>query len=132
MGVVERLTLGYTMLRTLDDRLIIVPNSLMASQVSLNRNRRSLKIMAVLSIGIKDVAQTTEVRAELGKLARNDKRVHRVIGMRMQPLDEGGGILSFRAWCVNKTAAEEVQKEYAMHLAEKFTGDEAVFLAEAA
>src|SRR6202000_481397 len=38
VGIVERLTLGYTMLRTMDDRLGLVPNSLMATTVSLNLN----------------------------------------------------------------------------------------------
>jgi small-conductance mechanosensitive channel len=131
-GVVERLTLGYTMLRTLDDRLVIVPNSLMASQVSLNLNRRSLNVMAVLSIGVKTAKQAHEVRAELAQIAKNDRRIHRIIGMRAQPFDEGGSVISFRAWCINKTAAEEVQKEYAAHLAQKFVGDHAVYLAQAA
>ena len=37
---VERLTLGYTILRTQDNRRIIVPNNLMASQVVVNVTNR--------------------------------------------------------------------------------------------
>jgi small conductance mechanosensitive channel len=36
IAVVERLTLGYTLLRTADNRSIIVPNSAMAAQVVIN------------------------------------------------------------------------------------------------
>ena len=36
IGVVEILSLGYTTLRTADGRLIVVPNALAASQVSIN------------------------------------------------------------------------------------------------
>jgi small conductance mechanosensitive channel len=36
IGVVEMLSLGYTTLRTADGRLVVVPNALAASQVSIN------------------------------------------------------------------------------------------------
>jgi small-conductance mechanosensitive channel len=36
VGVVELISLGYTTLRTLDGRLIVVPNSIAASQVTIN------------------------------------------------------------------------------------------------
>src|SRR5882757_11446584 len=38
IGVVELISLGYTTLRTSDGRLIVVPNSLAASQVTINLN----------------------------------------------------------------------------------------------
>jgi small conductance mechanosensitive channel len=37
-GVVESLNLGYTVLRTDDNRRIVVPNSVMASQTTINLN----------------------------------------------------------------------------------------------
>jgi small conductance mechanosensitive channel len=37
-GTVENLTLGYTILRTFDNRQIVVPNSAMANQVTINLN----------------------------------------------------------------------------------------------
>jgi small-conductance mechanosensitive channel len=39
-GVVESLTLGYTQLVTDDGRRIVVPNSVMASQTTINLSRR--------------------------------------------------------------------------------------------
>jgi small-conductance mechanosensitive channel len=36
VGVVESLTLGYTVLKTYDNRRVVVPNSAMASQVTIN------------------------------------------------------------------------------------------------
>jgi small-conductance mechanosensitive channel len=38
IGVVELISLGYTTLRTADGRLIVLPNSVAASQVTLNLN----------------------------------------------------------------------------------------------
>src|SRR6185369_16398367 len=36
IGVVELISLGYTTLRTADERVVVLPNSLAASQVTLN------------------------------------------------------------------------------------------------
>jgi len=36
IGTVESLTLGYTLLKTDDDRRVVVPNSLMANQTTIN------------------------------------------------------------------------------------------------
>ena len=35
-GTIESLTLGYTILKTFDNRRIVVPNSVMATQVTVN------------------------------------------------------------------------------------------------
>ncbi|HRE79527.1 MAG TPA: mechanosensitive ion channel [Opitutaceae bacterium] len=42
-ATVESLSLGYTLLRTEDDRDIVVPNSVMASQVTVNLSRKRRK-----------------------------------------------------------------------------------------
>jgi small-conductance mechanosensitive channel len=39
VGKVERLTLGYTILRGDDERTIVVPNNIMASQITVNLGR---------------------------------------------------------------------------------------------
>ena len=119
-GIVERLTLGYTMLRTRDDRLVIIPNSLMASQVSLNLNRRSLRVMAIVSIGVMDTDHLDAIHSALVEAAEKDKNIYRVIAYNTQRLEEGGAILSLRAWCTNKAAAEEVQQEIPTALEKKF------------
>src|SRR5690625_6156333 len=40
-GVVEAVTLGYTVLRTLDRRRVVVPNALIANQVTVNLTQTS-------------------------------------------------------------------------------------------
>jgi small conductance mechanosensitive channel len=131
-GIVERLTLGYTMVRTLDDRLVIVPNSLMASQVSLNLNRRSLHSMAIIQIGVVNSGGAGEIRSALYELAEKDKRIRRIISMRTQTLEEGGAIISFRAWCTTSADADSVQKDFLAHITEKFAGKDEVYFAQAA
>ncbi len=126
-GLVERLTLGYTMLRTVDDRLVIVPNSLMAGQVSLNLNRRSLHAMVIVQIGVTDMRHTSEVRAALMKFARENPKIRTVIGCHMQTLEDSSVGLSLRAWCENTVAAAEAEREISAAVAQKFAGQHIVF-----
>jgi small conductance mechanosensitive channel len=128
-GIVERLTLGYTMLRTMDDRLVIVPNSLMASQVSLNLNRKALHAMLVISVGVADVARTT-VRSALLEFAANERGIRKIITCRSQGFDEGGGaILSLRAWCDSIADASRIKYDILDQLRHRFTHGE-LFLLE--
>ena len=127
-GVVERLTLGYTMLRTLDDRLVVVPNSLMASQVSLNLNRKSLHAMAIVPIGVTNIGHLREVRAALVDVAQSNKKIRRIIGYNTQVLDDQEAILSLRAWCANAEVVKEVQAEISAAIEQKFSGKNYVFM----
>jgi small-conductance mechanosensitive channel len=128
VGVVERLSLGYTMLRTTDDRLVIVPNSLMASQVSLNLNRRSLHTMAIVPIGVTDSRRVSEVRAALMDSAHKNPNVHRVVGCHMQTLDDGTVLLSLRVWCLNTATADDVQKEISESMRQRFSAEHIIFM----
>jgi small-conductance mechanosensitive channel len=111
VGILERLTLGYTMLRTLDDRLVVVPNSLMASQVSLNLNRGAVHSMVIVPIGVVDPLRVREVREALLEAARNHPLVHRVVGCPAKPLEDGAVVLSLRAWCENRAGADKVKAD---------------------
>jgi small conductance mechanosensitive channel len=126
-GIVERLTLGYTMLRTLDDRLVIVPNSLMASQVSLNLNRRSLHAMAIVPIGVSDIGHIADVRNALLDKARANPKIHKIINCQSQILEDGGAVLSLRAWCASDTLAKEVEKEISAAVRQHFRDQKIIF-----
>jgi small conductance mechanosensitive channel len=45
-GMVDRLTLGYTILRSEDGRTILVPNNVMASQITVNLGRDRTRLAA--------------------------------------------------------------------------------------
>ena len=126
-GIVERLTLGYTMLRTLDDRLVIVPNSLMASQVSLNLNRGAIHTMVVIPVGA-EKAHADSVRKALLDVAHKNPKIHNVIGCLVKPLEDNNVILSLRAWCANSNAAAEIKKDIAAELRKRFAGQDILLL----
>jgi len=127
IGVVERLTLGYTMLRTLDDRLVIVPNSLMASQVSLNLNRGAVRTMAVVPVGV-DTAHAREVRTALLEIAQIHPKIHHVIGCLAKPLEDNSVVLSLRAWCADARAADEIKRDLIAALRQRFGEDRQIRL----
>jgi len=126
-GIVEHLTLGYTMLRTIDDRLVIIPNSLMASQVSLNLNRRSLSAMAIVSVGVGDIAHVADVRTALAEAAEGNKKIYKIIGYHTQIAEEGIAILSLRAWCPTIADTKTVQKEISEFIAQRFADRKFIF-----
>jgi len=126
-GIVERLTLGYTMLRTMDDRLVVVPNSLMASQVSLNLNRGAIHNMVVFPIGV-NRAHADVVRAALLEIAKKSPKIHHVIGCLIKPLDNDSVILSLRAWCADANTAAEIKTELAQELRQRFADQNILLL----
>ncbi|HEU0118407.1 MAG TPA: mechanosensitive ion channel domain-containing protein [Alphaproteobacteria bacterium] len=128
MGIVERLTLGYTMLRTTDDRLVIVPNSLMASQVSLNLNRRSLHVMAIIPVGVRDSHHLGDVRKVLMEYAHADTRIHKLEHGRPQRLDDGSAIITLRCWCDNEAEAKAVKEDITDAMKKHFAGKHIIIM----
>lgn len=69
IGVVEALTLGYTILQAADGRRIVVPNNLAASQVTLNLGGAGFP-MAPIRLHVQRGADIEAIRTEAASLAR--------------------------------------------------------------
>lgn len=67
VGVVELISLGYTTLRTEDDRHVVLPNSLAASQVTLNLT--AMRSAPLLSVSIRVARSTPLEKAQAAALA---------------------------------------------------------------
>jgi hypothetical protein len=52
IGTVENLTLGYTLLKTDDNRRVVVPNSLMASQTTINLTTNDPRVDCTVPMSI--------------------------------------------------------------------------------
>ena len=109
-GVVERLTLGYTVLRTDDKRRIVVPNSVMATQVTINLQNRDAEAPLALRIGVargSDLALVRRILLELAAAAHPD--VTQVLDCPVTQLGSGAVVLTLRARCPNAGAAERAE-----------------------
>ncbi len=79
-GSVELITLGYTRLRTTDGRMVVVPNSLAASQVTINlgspappsRLSVTIRVPRIADLGVIRDAALSSATTALGKEARKE------------------------------------------------------------
>jgi small conductance mechanosensitive channel len=96
-GALETLGLGYTIVRTFDNRRIVVPNSLMAAQATVNLS--DPRMMAIVSIGLDYGADVERARSILTEIAEAHPLVREVVGCPVAELSSNGVMLSLRAWC---------------------------------
>jgi small conductance mechanosensitive channel len=108
-GVVESLTLGYTVLRTDDNRRVVVPNSVMATQVMVNLTSRDPRAMLVLPIEIGYGADLEAARRILVDLAKAHSDVTSVVDCPVTHLGASAVRLTLRAWCPNGGAAKRAE-----------------------
>lgn len=108
-GVVEDLSLGYTTLRTFDNRRIVVPNGVMAAQVIVNLSSVDPRVMAAVAFGIGYDADVELARRTLVQLASSHPRVEKVEGCPVTKLGESAVMLSLRAWCPDADAARQFE-----------------------
>lgn len=108
-GDIESLTLGYTVLRTFDNRRVVVPNSAMASQITINLTTKDPRVMAVVPISIGYACDIDKARSVLTALAKRSTRVQEVVGCPVSQLGDSSVTLSLRVWCANAEDAKQVE-----------------------
>ena len=109
IGTIENLTLGYTVLQTFDNRRIVVPNSVMASQVTINHTAVNPRQMVMIPINISYTANIDRARQILLELAQTHPLVQEVVSCPVTELGDSSVNLSLRAWCANATEATQVE-----------------------
>jgi small conductance mechanosensitive channel len=108
-GALETLGLGYTVVRTFDNRRIVVPNSLMATQVTVNLS--DPQMMAIVNIGLDYSSDVDRARSILAELAEAHPLVREVAGCPVTELASSGVMLSLRAWCKGIGHAAKVRSD---------------------
>jgi small-conductance mechanosensitive channel len=108
-GIVEVITLGYTVLRVADNRRVVVPNSVMANQVTVNLTTADRRIMLSVPIRIAYAADLEKAREVLLQLARQHPSVREVVGCPLTMLGESSVTLTVQAWCVEAGVTKQVE-----------------------
>ena len=108
-GLVEIITLGYTILRTGDNRRIVVPNSLMANQVTVNLTSMDRRIMVSVPIRIAYAADLEKAREILVQLAKQHPNVKEVVGCPLTMLGDSSVTLTLQAWCADAGVIKQVE-----------------------
>jgi small-conductance mechanosensitive channel len=122
VGSVESISLGYTTLRTDDGRLVVVPNSVAASQVAINLSASQTHPAAPLPIVI-HVSRETDMRAarELAlRTARDLLGESAVLGCFLTRVDATGATLELRVRAPQATERDSLHSKLVEQLAQRF------------
>ncbi len=104
-GIVESLTLGYTLLKTDDNRRVVVPNSVMASQTTINLTGNDPRVICSVPIGISYDSDIDKARGILLDLAGKHPKAKAVCGCPLTQLASSGIVLTLDVWCADALTA---------------------------
>jgi len=96
VGTVELISLGYTTLRTADDRLIVLPNSVAASQVTVNLadSRSKAPLSIVIHVGSRSDPDAAATLAR--RVAGEVVGAAAVLGCLLTRIEPSGAVLELR------------------------------------
>ncbi len=108
-GVVESLNLGYTILRTPDNRRIVVPNSTMASQTSINLSLVDQRMLCLIPFNFGYDVDIEKARAILLELARQLSKDSAAPECPVTAFGGGSVTLTLKVWGGDYQAATQLK-----------------------
>lgn len=110
-GEVESLSLGYTILKTDDNRRVVIPNILMANQTTINMTRDDARQVCSVAFTIGADGDIDGARAILTDIARNNPKTLKVAGCPVTQVDGFGVELTLSVWCGDSASAGALKCE---------------------
>ncbi len=99
-GVVEAVMLGYTALRTQDRRRVVVPNSIIANQVTVNLTYTASRVLTSIPFRLSGTG-VEPARAILRRLAEGNPDVQSLVDCPVTAVSGNTITLTLRVWCVD-------------------------------
>jgi small-conductance mechanosensitive channel len=121
IGVVEIITLGYTTLRSPDGRLIVVPNALAASQVSINLGSTFAPWPISIAIRVNRDADLEAARKQALSVATETVGQAAVRGCFLTKLEATAAVLELRVQAPDAASRDTVRATLLSKLAQRFT-----------
>lgn len=112
----EELSLGYTVLRTSDNRRIVLSNGAIANQIMINLSSIDLRVMISLTVSIGFTSDIDKARAILLELAQAHDGITEVVGCPVTNLGGSSVDLSLRAWCTDAASSKPVEYDLLEHI----------------
>ncbi len=110
-GIVVNIDLGYTLLRTADQRLLVIPNSNMASQASLNLSLTPQRTPCGVSFYVAAGSDAARARQILLEVAKAQAKIAQVDGCYITRVTSRGVILTLAASCADGDAVPGVKSD---------------------
>ena len=104
-GVIESLNLGYTIIKTDDNRRVVVPNNIMASQTTINLTRDDSRAICSVHVVISFDSDLDQARAILLEIAASNPKAQKIDGCPVTRLDGSGVELTLSIWCADSLIA---------------------------
>jgi len=111
IGVVESINLGTTVLRTADNRRLVVPNNTMASQIIINLSSTRKGAAGTVTITVAANADVAPARKILIDLAKAHPKTISVDGCNVTAFSGAGTTLTLNIWCADVDAAAIVKSD---------------------
>jgi small conductance mechanosensitive channel len=103
--------LGYTVLRTADKRQLVIPNSIIASQASINLSSLPMRTSCGVSLYVATGSDVPKARQILLDAAKAHPKIAEVDGCYATRVTSRGVILSLSAACADPDAATGVKSD---------------------
>ena len=108
-GIVEDVSLGYTVLQTFDNRRVIISNSVISNTVMVNLTAVHPRVMAIVPFSISYDADIDKARAIALELAEAHAEVEEIVDCPVLLLNTSSVDLSLRVWCADSAIAATVK-----------------------
>jgi small-conductance mechanosensitive channel len=120
IGVVELISLGYTTLRTGDGRLIVLPNSVAASQVSVNLSQSAAQGQFTINLRVNRNTDLDAARRLATEAAREQTGEKGVVGCFLTKVDGSGATLELRLAAADPAGRDVLRSTLMARIAERF------------
>ena len=110
-GMVVNIDLGYTILRTADQRLIVIPNSVVASQSTLNLTALAPRTACNISLYVATGSDLAKARQILLNAAKAQPKITQVDGCFATRVTSRGVIMTLSAACANPDDATGIKSD---------------------
>ena len=120
IGVVELISLGYTTLRAADGHLVVLPNSIAASQVTINLNTTFAAGSMAISIRLPHEADVEQARVLATAVATESVGANAVSGCYLTRTDGSGATLELRLVAPDFKARNELRSTLIGNLTARF------------
>ena len=122
-GIVEDVSLGYTVLQTFDNRRVIISNSVISNTVMVNLTAVHPRVMAIVPFSIGYEADIDRAREIALELARAHGQVEEVAGCPVVQLGASSVDFNLRVWCADPAIAVEVRYALTEQIKKRFDAE---------
>lgn len=120
VGVVELISLGYTTLRTPDGRLIVLPNSIAASQVTINMNSTYAPWPLTVSMRLSRDTDLQAAQTLALSVATENAGANGVVGCYLTKVDATAFTLELRMMAADSAGRDTLRSTLLAKLAQRF------------